>query len=214
MDMPKPKIILYRICMALGIIWSLSAAIWEYRIENYFEAIILALFAVVLIWHTIKKWHKPDWGQMAYLGFSFVFLSFFYLRRDYVKHQNKLRLDKFGPPLNARRVKLGIPVIPVNWQADYIDDQYAKWSKKDSTIGHQSKRIFLDSLHRLDWEEDDYNLKRADSVDRYVNIRTNYSKSGSVDSTDYRYEARMNNKTISRSQADSIFKAEKIQKDY
>ncbi|MEO7049468.1 MAG: hypothetical protein ABI091_29460, partial [Ferruginibacter sp.] len=81
-------------------------------------------------------------------------------------------------------------------------------------IGHQSKLVFLDSLHQLEFEEDTYNLKHADSAHRYVNIRTYFSKSGSVDSTDYRYEAGMNNKTISRAQSDSIFKVEGIQTDY
>jgi hypothetical protein len=116
--------------------------------------------------------------------------------------------------LNAKRAKLGIPVIPANWQAKYRGDWDAEWSKKDSTIGHQNKRVFLDSLHKLDFEEDTYNLKRVDSLDRYVHIRTDFSKSGSVDSTEYRYEIGMSDKTISRTQADSIFKAEKIEKDY
>jgi len=102
----------------------------------------------------------------------------------------------------------------INWQPHYRGSDDAEWSKEDSSPGHQRKLIFLDSLHRLGWEEDTYNLKRADSVDRYVNIRTYFSKSGSVDSSYYMYEAGMNNKMISHSQADSIFKAEKIQSDY
>jgi hypothetical protein len=142
-----------------------------------------------------------------------VFL-YFNLRRSYNDHQNKLRLDKYGPVVNAKRAKSGIPLIPAGWTPGYYDNRSVEWSKNDSAHGHQKKLIFLDSLHRLEFEEDTYNLKHADSVDRYVNIRTNFSKTGSVDSTDYTYYAGMNNKTISRTQADSIFKAEKIWKDY
>ena len=214
MDTPKLKIILYRICMGLIIIWFLAVAIWEYSIDNRFEAIAFPLLAFALTWQTIKGWRKPNWGQVAYIAFWIVWFSFFTLRKNYNTHQNKLRLDKYGPVLNAKRAKFGIPLIPVNWQPDYYDDRYAEWRKKDSTIGHQNKSVWLDSLHRLDYEEDTYTLKHAVSVDRYVNIRTYFTKSGSVDSTDYWYEAGMNNKTISRTQADSIFKAEKIQKDY
>ena len=148
------------------------------------------------------------------MAVSFVLASCFTLSREYRNHQNKLRLDKYGPVLNTRRVKLGIPVIPGNWQPGFYDDRSVTWNPKDSAGGHQSKLIFLDSLHRLDFEEDAYNLKRADSVNRYVNIRTYFSKSGRVDSTVFWYEAGMNNKTLSRTQADSIFKAEKIRKDY
>jgi len=214
MDTPKLKIILYRICMGLIIIWFLAVAIWEYSIDNRFEAIAFPLLAFALTWQTIKGWRKPNWGQVAYIAFWIVWFSFFTLRKNYNTHQNKLRLDKYGPVLNAKRAKFGIPLIPVNWQPDYYDDRYAEWRKKDSTIGHQNKSVWLDSLHRLDFEEDTYNLTHAHSADRFVNIRTYFSKSGSVDSSDYTYEAGTNNKTISRAQADSIFKAEKIQKDY
>jgi hypothetical protein len=214
MDKPKLKIILYRISQVVVIIWLLAVGICEYRIDNRIEAIVLPVIALVAIWQTIRSWHKPNWGGLPAAAIWMLYTSFFYLPRDYTKHQNKLRLDKFGPVLNARRIKLGIPVIPANWQPDFYGDRDVTWSKKDSAAGHQSKDIFLDSLHRLRFEDDTYNLKRADSVDRNLNIRTYFSKSGSVDSTDYTYEAGMNNKTISRSQADSIFKAEKIGKDY
>jgi hypothetical protein len=200
--------------MGVVVIWLLAVGIWEYRIDNHFNAIFSSLLALFIIWQSIKDWHKPNWRGLPSIAAWMVYSSFFYLPRDYSKHQNKLQLDKYGPVLNARRVKLGIPVIPANWQPDFYGDRDVTWSKKDSAAGHQSKDIFLDSLHRLRFEDDTYNLKRADSVDRNLNIRTYFSKSGSVDSTDYTYEAGMNNKTISRTQADSIFKAEKIRKDY
>jgi hypothetical protein len=214
MDIPKLKIILYRICMGVIVIWLLAVAIWEHQIDNQFEAIFFPLFALMLIWQAIKRWPNPNWSQVAYLAFWIVWISCFNLRRNYTAHQNKLRLDKFGPVLNAKRAKFGVPVIPVNWEPGYHGDRDVEWSKKDSTIGHQNKRLFLDSLHRLEFEDDTYDLKRADSVNRYVNIRTYFSKSGSIDSTDYTYEVGMTNKTITRNQADSIFNAENIRKDY
>jgi len=214
MDITDLKIILYRVCMGAGIIWLLAVAIWEYRIGKQFEAIFLPLFALVFTWQTIKNWRKPNWGQVGYLAFWIVWIFFIDLRKNYYEHQNKLRLDKYGPVLNAKRAKLGIPVIPVTWQPNYLGEWGADWRKKDSTVGHQNKLVVLDSLHRLESEEDTYNLKHADSVDRYVNIRTYFSKSGNVDSISYWYEAGMNNKTISRTQSDSLFKAEGIQKDY
>lgn len=213
MDITKLKIILYRICMGVAVIWLLAVAIWEYEIDNRFLAIFLSLFALFFTWQTIKSWRKPNWGMVACMAINIVWTSSSTLRRDYNKHQNKLLLDKYGPVLNAKRAKLGIPVIPVTWQPSY-SDRDAEWSRKDSTIGHQSKLVFLDSLHRLEFEDDTYNLKHAGSVDREVSIKTYFSKSGSVDSTTYRYDAGMDNKTISRSQSDSIFKAEGIQKDY
>jgi len=214
MDVPKLKIILYRIGMGVVIIWMFAVAIWEYQIDSRYESIAFALLAVFIGWQTIKDWHKPSWRGLAFLTFWFVLFSCFNLRREYRDHQGKLLLEKFGPMLNAKRAKLGIPIIPVDWQADYHGDWDVVWNKKDSALGHQNKRVWLDSLHRPDFEEDTYRLKDADSVSRYVNIRTEFSKSGSIKLIDYMYEAGMNNKTLSRAQADSIFKAEKIRKDY
>jgi len=213
MDVPKLKLTLFRICLCVVIIWLFAVATWVYQIVNHYEAIFIALVVLVLVWQTIKGWHKPNWSWVANLAIYIISSSFF-LHRQYNDHQNKLRLDKYGPVLNARRVKLGIPVIPANWQPDDYDDREVTWSKKDSAMGHQSKDIFLDSLNHLDYADDTYYLKRPDSVKRYITIRTYFSKSGVVDSTDYTYEAGMNNKAFSRTQADSIFKAEKIRKDY
>ena len=212
--MPKLKMIIFRICLCVIIIWLLAVAIWEYQIDNHFYTIFLPLVALVLIWQTIRSWNKTNWDWVTSLAFCVVILPFFNLRRDYVNYQNKLRLDKFGPVLNAKRAKLGIPIIPVNWQPGYYSRRDVEWRAKDSAIGHQSKFIFLDSLLRLYYEEDTYYLKHADSANRYVSVTTYYSKLGRYDSTAYRYEGGMNDKTISRVQADSIFKAEKIQKDY
>ena len=212
--MPKLKMILYRICLCVIIIWLLAVAIWEYQINNHFGEIVLPLLALLITWQTIRSWHKTNWGWVANLTICIVCACFGILRIEYNDHQNKLRLDKFGPVLNAHRAKLGIPIIRVNWQPGYYSRRDVEWRAKDSAIGHQSKLIFLDSLLRLEFEEDDYTLKRAGKTDRDISIRTHYSKSGSVDSTAYTYEAGMNNKTISRNQADSIFKAEKIPKDY
>src|SRR4051812_31871104 len=105
MDITKLKIILYRICMGVIIIWLLAVAIWEYGIDNQFEAIFLPLFALVLTWQTIKNWHKPNWSQVAGTAVYMVCISCFNLRRDYNKHQNKLLLDKYGPVLNAKRAQ-------------------------------------------------------------------------------------------------------------
>ena len=213
MNTPKLKIILYRISMGVGIIWLLSAGIWEYQIDNHFVAIFLALGAFGLTWQTIKRWHRPSWGQVAYLVFLIVFISFFNLRKDYINHRNKLILDKFGPSLNTQRAKLGIPAIPADWQTFYYSESDGEWRKKDMKPGHQRKHIFLDTLFQPAFEEDSYNLKRGDSADRYVMIRTYYTK-GAFDSTAYTYDGGKNIQSISRFQADSIFKAEKIKKDY
>jgi len=212
--MPALKIILYRICMCVVIIWLLAAAVWEYRIDDKFWAIFFPLFALFILWQAIKGWHKPNWGWVVSMAVWIAVISFFNLRKNYNDHQNKLLLNKYGPVLNAKRAKFGIPLIPAYWQPHYYGDREVDWSKKDSTIGHQNKNIYLDSLHRVESEEDTYNLKHAKSGDRYVNITTYFSESGDVDSTGYTLEAGMNNKTISRTQADSIFKAEKIGKDY
>ena len=114
MDMPKLKMILYRICLCVIIIWLLAVAIWEYQIDNHFQAIFLPLLALFVFWQTIRHWHKTNWGWVAGMVVWIAFASFFTLRREYHKHQDKMIVDRFGPTLNTRRAKLWIPVIPVD----------------------------------------------------------------------------------------------------
>src|SRR5580704_9950707 len=105
MDVPKLKLILYRLCMGVVIIWFFAVGIWEYQIDNQFEAIAFSVLALVIVWQTIKGWRKPYWGGVAYMAFWIPWLCWFNLRRNYNDHQGKLLLEKFGPVLNAKRAK-------------------------------------------------------------------------------------------------------------
>ncbi len=134
-------------------------------------------------------------------------------RRDFVKYKNNICQDKFGPEFNVRRQRMGIPTIPPGWQnnARYGEDD-AFWSGKEGVNGHEGKTIVFSSDCVLDFERDDYRIEPSNGLSRSISIIVRYAKGKGRDTISFQYSPGA--RTITRQQADSIFAAEKIQKDY
>ncbi len=122
--------------------------------------------------------------------------------------------SEFGPELNSKRRSLQIPIIPPHWHIKQKDEHFAWWIGKEIVVGHESKRLIYSDCE-LDQEIDDYFLKAKDSHGRWIQSRYKYSNSHRLkDSIVYTYQiGDFYYHSITKQQADSIFKAEKINKD-
>jgi hypothetical protein len=135
--------------------------------------------------------------------------------REIKKYKNNNCQDKVGREFNERRRRMEVPVIPPGWQnkARYGDGD-ARWHGKEGVIGHEGKIIYFASDCVIDFERDDYNFKPSGNVSRSLSILTKYAKGKGRDTISFDYTVGDSTRTIIRQQADSIFAAEKIQKDY
>ncbi|MGZ3890939.1 MAG: hypothetical protein ACXVI9_10600 [Mucilaginibacter sp.] len=134
--------------------------------------------------------------------------------RDLAKYKSNICDDRFGREFNARRRSLGVPEIPADWHVDYKGRGYVTWKAKDTT-GHFRKYISVDSSCAIEYEEDEYNLKPVNAKLREISIDTRYKGGKRINSISYWYTPGIDTgRYISRQQADSIFAAEKIKKDY
>jgi hypothetical protein len=145
-------------------------------------------------------------AQFLFLGF----LSYFQISR----YNRNVCQDKFGPEFNAIRRGKGIPEIPANWRLKSRGRISVEWQAKDSLIGHASKRIFIDSVCAIESEYDGYNLKPLHGKSRNMRISFEYARGKAKDSIFFRFDDVDTTRIISRQQADRIFAAEKIKKDY
>jgi hypothetical protein len=141
---------------------------------------------------------------MVYMGY-----------KDISKYNNNVHLNKFGLVFNDTRRRLGVPEIPIDWNVKYKWNRFVEWQAKDTTIGHQSKRIIIeDSVWKIELEDDEYKLKPINGQPRDMSIRIEYARGKAKDSIFYYFNPGDSTRLISRQQADSIFTAEKIKKDY
>lgn len=134
--------------------------------------------------------------------------------KEISRYNNNVQLDKFGRVFNPTRRRLGVPDIPIDWYIKYKGNRFVEWQAKDTTIGHQSKEIYIDSVYNVDFEDDRYKLKSIDSVSRSISITSQYARGKAKDSIFYYFNPGDSTRLISRQQADSIFAAEKIKRDY
>jgi hypothetical protein len=142
-----------------------------------------------------------------------IFFVGFYGYHDISKYKRNVCQDKFGREFNERRRRLGVPEIPVEWHVKFRGNYSVDWTGKDTT-GHVSKDIEINSSCVLDYEIDEYNLKAINGISRDMSIKTRYANGKGKDSIFYFYETGGDNHLISGRQADSIFAAEKFNKDY
>ncbi|CAN5444870.1 hypothetical protein BH09BAC6_BH09BAC6_07900 [soil metagenome] len=148
------------------------------------------------------------------IGCWVIFLGY-YFYRDVAKYNQSVCQDKFGWEFNERRRKLGVPEIPADWNIESRGNRSMDWKGKESATGHESKYISIDSTCRIEMELDDYKLKTINGVSRDLSISTRYKNGKGSDSVFYSYyEAGDYKGLISRQQADSIFYADRINKDY
>jgi len=181
--------------------------------HSYVWAGIYFLLLVLLVYRFAKDYSKPE----AYYGgnnYAVIIIGLWLGYKEYSTYSRDLKLDKFGVVYNKTRQRLGIPVIPADWQPSSRGQRSGSWNANDTTIGHQRKYIILDSLDRIEIETDSYKLKPLNKVERDVSIFFRYARGKAKDSIFYSYEIGNKSITFSRSQADSLFDAEKIRKDY
>jgi len=197
------------------------AAIWyiefKYKLESLdwlltkLAGMAIIFFALVFVVVSEKesKWNKIL--RISNVLFWMVYMGY----KDISKYNNNVHLNKFGLVFNDARQRLGVPEIPIDWYIKYKGNRFVEWQAKDTTIGHQSKRIIIeDSVWKIELEDDQYKLKPIGGVSRDMSIRIQYAHGKAKDSMFYYFNPGDSSRLISRQQADSIFAAEKIRKDY
>jgi hypothetical protein len=143
-----------------------------------------------------------------------IFLVSFWGYREIAKYKSDICDDKFGREFNARRRRLSTPEIPADWHVKDKGRGYVEWEAKD-TIGHTRKRINIDSSCTIMYEYDEYKLEPVKGKIRSISIETRYLTRKGIDPVSYLYEPGIDtSRYITQQQADSIFAAEKIKKDY
>ena len=200
-------------CLFIGAIWYIEL---KYKLESLDwlltklagMAIIFFALVFVVISQKESKWSKIL--RICTLLLSMGPLTY----KDISRYNNIVQLDKFGRVFNPTRRRLGVPEIPANWKIESRRDRSVSWVSTDTTIGHQSKEIYIDSVYNVDFEDDRYKLRPIDSVSRSISITSQYARGKAKDSIFYYFNPGDSTRLISRQQADSIFAAEKIKKDY
>ena len=102
----------------------------------------------------------------------------------------------------------------MDWKKDHGWDRSVEWNSRNNLRGHREKYIGFDSLRKIEFERDEYNLKNGHDSTKSMSILFRYARGMAKDSIFYQFEEKDSTKTISRHQADSVFAAEKIRKDY
>lgn len=153
-------------------------------------------------------------AEIIFYTIWMTFMTCYFGYKQIEKYNRNVCLAKFGPEFNNRRQGLGIPVIPPNWHVEISGNLYARWQAKDSIIGHESKRIEVGPNCTVESEYDEYDLRSVQKKSRSLSIYTEYTKGKSKDSISYSFTFGDSTRNLTRQQADSIFAAEKIKKDY
>lgn len=158
--------------------------------------------------------------QSANLAFVLVALScgvwaIFYTYDIFKEYQLKTCQNKFGPEFNSIRKKRGVPGIPDDWQISSGSiGADINWVGSNS-IGHFNKYTRVDSTCAIEFEQDEYRFKPVQGIQRGITIKTMFAKGRAKDTITYHWVGGIDiNRTITRHEADSIFAAEKIRKDY
>ena len=174
-------------------------------------ACLLALFGVVIL-DILEK--VKSRGKII-TTFCLMLLCMGYLSYQEISdYKRNLCQDKFGREFNARRQSLGIPQIPENWHIKYSFAGSVTWQARNSVTGHESKEIAIDSDCSINREQDEYELKPLNGKARYIRIFYQYASGKTKDSVAAWFGDGDSTRDVSRRQADSIFAAEKIKRDY
>lgn len=200
-------------CLFIGAIWYIE---FKYKLESLDwlltklagMAIIFLALVFVVVSEKESKWNKIL--RISNLLFWFIYMGY----KDVSKYNRNVHQDKFGLAFNVTRRRLGIPEIPTNWQIESRWDRSVNWRARDTIIGHQSKGVYFDSSFNVVTEVDYYRLKPIDSVSRDMSISVDFGHGKIKDSIFYNFNPGDSTRSISRQQADSIFAAEKIKRDY
>ncbi len=166
-----------------------------------------------LVFIKIRERVDSNW-KIFFTASCFALIFGYFGYQDIEKYKTYLCLDKFGLEFNNMRRSRGVPVIPVDWYEVTRSDHVVEWRQKDSIAGHHRKDISVDSSCTLIFEEDGYYLRKINRKSRNLNISTIYANGKGGDSTIFRYYDGDSIRVVTKRKADSIFAAEKIEKDY
>jgi hypothetical protein len=184
------------------------------------QLVFAVAITVGLIFFRLRENTGSKIQTIIYLCVWTAYTIYFLGYKEIKKYQDEELAYQFGADYNAIRHKLGVPAIPVNWWLENSNKEVAVWEcKKGDTIGHTSKYISIDSTYKVVYEDDNYSFKPIKKGDhsRYLSIRSYFAKGKilKIDSIVYSYESSYDHpKNITRPQADSLFAAEMVAKDY
>jgi len=120
----------------------------------------------------------------------------------------------FGPEFNKKRKELHIPIIPSGWKVYNTENRSTAWQAPKVSRGHGFKVVVYDGCD-LDGEEDHYYFSSKKIQDTVLEVDYRYvNKHRSKDSTVYTFQVGDHADTITTRQADSIFVANKINRDF
>lgn len=173
----------------------------------------MAILYAILIFNLYCDKDRTKLSKAASAGIL-LFWLINYGYREISKYNMYVCQDQFGLVYNKVRQKLGVPQIPANWEIERDGDYLVTWRARDTTIGHQIKRISTDSACRVLYEDDDYKLGYKNSDKGSMFIQTRYAQGKGIDSIFYYYAPGDSGRLISRQKADSIFAVKKINRDY
>jgi hypothetical protein len=211
----KFMIFIHRTVAVLGFLMLGGMTVRMFYLHDYVWAwVYVALIAWVLYWFIKSLFSaKPN-----YMGYNIVLCGLWPCWNEYSHYKNEVRIEKYSLVYNKTRERLGIPVIPVDWHIEYQGSLSADWRGKKGVLGHEEKYIGFDSLQKIEFERDEYNFKGVRDTSRSISILFKYARGNSKDSIfyffDYPLDKRDTTVNISRHQADSIFDAAGIKKDY
>ena len=171
------------------------------------------LLVASIFFNTIRRRENGKWAIFFSVCFWTLFMAYFG-NKDVVKYKNDVCLDKFGREFNEVRKSRGIPIIPAGWHESHRSNGSTDWEGKEHIIGHTDKYIIVDPGCVLKFEDDDYKLKPGHGIKQSLSIRTTFARGEGRDTFSFTYSIGDSSRTITRLQADSIFEAQKIGKDY
>ena len=139
--------------------------------------------------------------------FGFVGFSVF---TQYQKDERFAQEVQFSKRYNQYRRRIGIPLIPDDWQAGNVADGILNWHGTQLLIGHTKKRVYFRSPFNIESETDWFDFKSLPHAKRFLKIYTYFGNGKGVDSVTYNFQDGVQFRSITKQQADSVFAAEKI----
>ena len=122
--------------------------------------------------------------------------------------------NSFGPEFNEKRKALHVPIIPLGWKVYNSDKTSTTWQEPRVQKGHGFKVVVYNGCE-LDAEQDHFYFSSKKLQDTVLTMDYSYANSQRKrDSTVFTLQIGDHDHTITPKQADSIFIACKINKDY
>ena len=213
---PKPAskylILLHRLVALFALLIITLATSWMFHLKELVWGYFCSALVGLVLYRLVKDFRDPNGRYGSY--YTMILCWIWPIYHEYTNYERGKRIEKYGIAFNRTREKLGVPIIPAGWHFKYPGNLGADWEGKKDTFGHASKYVGLDSLHRIEFERDEYNLKVVGDTDRAISILFRYARGKSKDSIFYWYNTKGKSLDISPRQADSIFAAAKVRKDY